>query len=148
MKVKHLFFSLLAVAFLSSAIATDKQPVVGKKAPKIETISGRNLISETDQEVKEKIISFWSPKKPASRISNLKLSREYSSENQDKVEFISICTDSDESLMKEVMKLDGTNNSNNYAYSEVSSRVFKDYDVEESPRAFKISIDGRISEIF
>ena len=36
---------------------------------------------------------------------------------------------------------------NNYSYSQISSRVFKDYGVEESPKAFVITPEGKISQI-
>ena len=147
MKFKNLFFSIIAAAFLSSAISVDNSPAVGKAAPKIETIQGTNVVADANSEGKTQVISFWNPKKPASRIANRNLSRKYASESNEKVEFISICTDTDEALMKEVMKLDGVKADKAFAFSEISPRVFKDYDVEVSPRAFVISPDGRISEV-
>lgn len=139
---------MIAAAFLSSAIAQDNSLEVGKKAPKIETIEGTNVAVDANSAEKTKLISFWSPKKPASRISNRKLSREYGESSLENVEFISICTDSDEKLMKEVMAIDGVDIEKSYSYSEVSPRVFKDYGVEENPRAFLISPEGKILSIF
>lgn len=137
---------MIAAAFLSSAIDTDKSVEIGKAAPKIETVEGTNVVVDANSEAKTKVISFWSPKKAASRISNRNLAMKYGNDNPD-TEFISICTDSDETLMREVMKIDGVNGSPAYSYSEISPRTFKDYDAEKNPRAFKISPEGRIVEI-
>lgn len=137
---------MIAAAFLSSAMSVDNTPEVGKNAPKIETIQGTNVGYDANSE-KTKVISFWSPKKPMSRINNRNLYRQYADNNRDNVEFISICTDSDVNLMKEVLKIDGVNENLNYEYSEISSRAFKDYGVENNPKAFVISSEGKILEI-
>ena len=147
MKLKNLFFSIIAAAFLSSGISVDKTHVIGKLAPKIETVSGTNVVADGNSEEKIQVISFWNPKKPLSRINTRNLSRQYGENSKENVEFISICTDSDENLMREVMKVDGMNHDNNYSYSEVNPRVFKDYDVEKNPRAFMISADGKIINV-
>ena len=147
MKVKHLFFSMLTAAFLTSAIPTDNSPEIGRQAPQIETIEGINVVADANSEGKTKVVSFWSPKKPASRISNRNLSKVYSGDSEENVEFISICTDDNEALMKEVMSIDGVNVENAYSASQISPRVFKDYKVEKSPRAFKISPEGKILAI-
>lgn len=146
MKVKHLFFSIIAAAFLTSAMGVDNTVKVGNKAPEIETISGSSVVENTLTDGKAKLVSFWSPKKPASRIANRQLGNKYG-DNSGNVEFISICTDSDETLMNEILKLDGINRDNNFSYSEISPRVFKDYDVENNPKAFLISSDGKIEKI-
>ena len=146
-KVKHLLFSIIAAAFLTSAISFDKTIEVGSKAPKIETKEGTNVGYDANSTNKTKLISFWNPKKPASRITNRKLSRQYG-ENSDNIEFISICTDPDVALMKEVVKIDGLNVDEVYSYSEISPRVFKDYNVEDVPKAYMISPEGKIVEIF
>lgn len=146
MKVKHLFISMIAAAFLSSAVSIDKTLAVGKNAPKIETINGTNVGNDANFQNKTKLVSFWNPKNASSRIANRNLSRLYDG-NSDDIEFISICTDSDEALMNEVIKIDGLNQANNYAYSEISPRVFKDFEAKENPRAFKISSNGKILEI-
>lgn len=147
MKFKNLFFSIIAAAFLSSAISVDKTNMIGKTAPKIETISGKNVVVDGKPDGKTKIVSFWSPKQPASRIANKNLSLKYDEKSSENVEFISICTDSDESLMKEVVKIDNLPEGKVLSYSQISPRVFKDYDVQDSPKAFKISADGKIIEV-
>ena len=138
---------MVAAAFLTSAMTVDKSLEIGNKAPKIETIEGINVVKDANSEGKTKVVSFWSPKKPASRITNRKLSHLYGEGSHENVEFISICTDSDENLMQEVMKIDGVAGNNNYSYSQISPRVFKDYNVEDTPRSYVISPDGKIIKI-
>ena len=138
---------MIVAVFLSSAITVDNKLEVGKNAPEIETINGNSVINDEVSEGKTKLISFWSPKKPASRIANKNFSLKYGENSGEDIEFISICTDSDEDLMREVMKIDGINIDKSYSYSEISSRVFKDYAVEENPRAFMISEEGKIISI-
>lgn len=147
MNFKYLLFSIVVAAFLTSAIGTDKRPEIGKTAPKIEMIDGTNLDSVMNLSGETKIISFWNPKNPSSRITNNELRRKYSSGNNEEVVFISICTDDDESLMKEVMKIDGLDANNNFSFSEISPRVFKDYDVLEAPKAYIIGSDGTVKDV-
>ena len=138
---------MIAAFFLSSAIIEDKTLKPGKNAPKIETVEGINVGYDANSEPKTRIISFWSPKNPTSRITNKDLEKLYGDNSNGEVEFISICTDNDEALMQEVMKVDGLEQINNYSYSQISPRVFKDYGVDENPKAFKIGTDGKIVEI-
>ena len=138
---------MITAFFLSSAMSEDKSLTVGKKAPRIENIQGINVGYDANSEAKTRIISFWNPKNPASRIANKNLEKLYGNNSDSGIDFISICTDSDEKLMEEVMKIDGLRQENNYSYAQIARRVFKDYDVEHNPRAFKIGPDGRIVEI-
>ena len=146
MKVKHLFFSMIAAAFLSSAIPVQKNPGIGESAPRIETIEGINVGYDANSEGKEKLISFWTPKNAESRISNRNLSLKYGN-NENDIEFVSICIDSDSELMDQVMKIDNVKADKSFAYSDLSPRVFKDFGVEKSPKAFLISKEGKIKEI-
>lgn len=138
---------MIAAAFLTSAMTVDKSLKIGDKAPKIETIEGINVVNDANSAGKTKVISFWNPKDPSSRIMNKNLSREYEETNGDKVDFISICTDNDEKLMQSVMQIDGVDSRNSYSYSEVSPRVFKDYGVENQTKAFVISPEGKIEKM-
>ena len=142
---------MIAAAFLTSAMTVDNSLEVGKNAPKIETIDGTNVVNDANFSKKTNfgkttVVNFWNPKKPSSRIANKTLSRKYS-ENNENVQFISICTDADDKLMNEVMKIDGVNPDINFSFSQISPRVFKDYDVENSPRTFVISPEGKILEM-
>ena len=117
----------------------------GSDAPVIELIDqqGVNLL-EKNNFGKYRLINFWSPKNPASRISNVEFNRFVKENENSDIEFISICIDKDESLMKEVMKVDGIQGTENISFSQLSSRVLKDYDVENSPKSLLISPDGKI----
>lgn len=138
---------MIAAAFLTSAISVDDKIEIGKVAPKIETIQGTNVVYDANSEQKTKVISFWNPNKPASRIANRNLSLKYGQDSSENVEFISICTDSDERLMNEIIKLDGVKSDINYSYNQISPNVFKTYGTDVNPRAFKISPQGVITEI-
>ena len=46
------------------------------------------------------------------------------------------------------MKIDGINADKAYSSNEIASRVFKDYGVNNAPKAFMISPEGKILEIF
>ena len=135
---------IVAAFFMSSAISTDNSLTIGKEAPIIEMKDGSNVGYDANNRSKTRLISFWSPKKPASRIANREFSRLYGDNNDESIELISICTDPDEALMNEVIKIDGMTKHNNYSYSQISPRVFKDYDVETNPKAFMISPEGKI----
>ena len=145
-KVKHFLFSLCAAAFLTSAISVDSNLEVGSNAPKIEMIDGTNVVNDANSNGKIKVINFWNPKNPTSRIANRNLYQKYNSSDED-VQFISICTDSDDNLMNEVMKIDGVKTDFNFTSSEIDPRVFKDYNVEKNPRTFIISSQGKILQI-
>lgn len=134
-------------AFLSSAISVDKTLEAGQSAPKIETIDGEAVAFGDNDSNKKTVISFWSPKKPASRITNKELSLKYGNDSKENANFISICTDTDTPLMREVVKIDGIQSENVYAFTEISQRVFKDYDVKDNPKAFVVDENGKILEI-
>lgn len=138
---------MVAAGFLTSAIPVDKSLQIGNKAPGIETVNGINVVSDANSEGKEKVICFWSPKDAASRIAYRELTNRIESNIDQNLELVSICTDSDEALMREVIKIDGMKAENNYSFSEVSPRVFKDYYTSKGNKSYIIGTDGRISEI-
>ena len=141
MKFKYLFLTLVLTAFLSSYMPNNGMLKEGSEAPAIERLDGRK---ENLRDGKTRLVSFWNPKNPSSRISNKRLS-EFCSDSD--VEFISICTDSDVALMQEVLRMDDISTENALAYSDLSPRVFKDYGVEDHPAAFLISPKGKIEKI-
>ena len=142
MKFKFFIFALIITAFLSSNINSDNTIKEGSKAPAIERISGEK---ENLNDGKYRLINFWSPKNPESRIANKTYSDLVEKKPDLKVEFISISTDSDDLLSDEVRKYDGADKSGKYySYSELNRRVFKDYKVTDSPSAFLISPEGKI----
>ena len=135
-------FAAIAAAFLSSAMSPDTALTTGSSAPTIEKTTGGNINLKGE---KETVISFWSPKDPLSRINNKNNSEKYSDGS---VEYISVCIDSDDSLAHEVLHYDGTElNGNHLLYSDVNSRVFKDYGVENAPKTFHINPQGKITRI-
>ena len=140
MKFKSFLLAVLVTAFLSSYMSRDIELKEGSNAPEIERVAGENI---TPGDGKEKLISFWSPKDPASRMANMEYSKKYSDSD---VEFISVCLDSDNLLGEEVLKYDGIKGTH-LAYSDVKERVFKDYGVTDQTAAFKISGNGKVEKV-
>ena len=136
---------MIATAFLSSYISNEDNLKVGDKAPEIRFT---NNLSECLEEKNLKLINFWNPKKPSSRIAN-KTYAEYFRQNNDcDIQFISICTDSDDLLAKELLNYDGIDDCGlHFSYSDVDSRIFKDYNVADNPVAFLISSEGMILDV-
>ena len=139
---------MVVAFFLSSAMFEDKSLTAGSTAPVIETTEGLIVGDDENSHDKTIIINFWNPKNPSSRIVNRELSSLYGNGKDENYRFISICTDPDETLMNEVMRIDGINPDNNFSYSKISPRVFKDYGVENASATYKISSDSKILEKF
>ena len=147
MKVKYLILSLIATAFLSSYISDNGSLKVGSTAPEIVLATNQ---SETQISLKDgyKLISFWDPKDPSSRISNKEYSSFIKSSPEAGIELVSICTDPDDFLAEEISRIDGSHEAGLKLNStDISERVLKDYDVEKTPRSYLIGPDGKIKMI-
>ena len=141
-KFKYLFVTLIVATFLSSAIPTDKDLTIGATAPSIEFTDGG--IKKFD-DGKFRIINFWSPKHPVSRIRNKEISDFFINNNIENVEFITICTDSDNELAREVMKYDGiTSQSTSLFRNEILESVIKDYGAEHNMATYLLNPAGKI----
>lgn len=141
MNIKHLFIALIAAAFLSSAIDTKDALKEGGKAPEITYNDGSK---ENLKDGKLRLINLWSPKDPLSRIENKELNDLVSRESLQNVEFISICTDSDDLLAKEVIAYDDLKSGTHILFSEISERSLKDYMAEGDSKILLIGSDGLI----
>lgn len=148
MKFKYLFITFIAAIFLSSYMVDDSDLKTGSSAPAIEIIEGKDLVSSSISQEKEILVHFWSPKNASSRITNKHFSEIFRNNPDLGIEFVSICTDEDEVLAQEVMRIDGTEKfGEHFTYSDISERVFKDYNVVESPQSFLIGTDGKIKSV-
>lgn len=146
-KLKYFILSLIATAFLSSYITDSNSINVGDAAPKIIKSDNSSISLKKDKDHRI-LINFWSPEIPASRILNKEYSNYLKANPVADIEFISICLDSDDYLSAEIIKNDEIISSGTHLlYSDVNNRVFKDYDVEDYPRSFLISADGKINSI-
>lgn len=133
------------MAFLSSYNDNENALKPGDKSPEIQLISGSN---EKLEKAKIRIVNFWSPKDPKSRIANKEISKYIEENPGNNTEFISICTDKDNSLAKEVLKWDGvSNNGNHLLYSDVDSKVFKNFRINNSHKTFLIDKNGKIMKV-
>ena len=148
MKLKYLFLTLILAFFLSSAITDNDSLKSGDLAPKITLISedSPEILNLKDSRIT--LINFWSPKNPASRISNKQFSEFLRVHPETEIDFITICMDSDTNLAQEVINNDGINNSTiNLLRNQVADRVFKDYMVEDNYASYLIDKNGKILEI-
>lgn len=147
MKLKYLFLSLIATAFLSSYIPDNDTLEIGSKAPAIELTSENPKTGEVTSEG-YRLVSFWSPKNPSSRIANSEYVKYFKNHPDSDIAFISISTDEDDNLSAQVLNHDGVSSLGSHLlYSDVNERLFKDYDVENHPRAFLIGPDGKIKSL-
>ena len=145
MKLKYFFSLLIVTAFLSSYISGYDGLKIGQIAPDIELNDIKisdNIKVKTPG--KYQLINFWSPKNPDSRIKNMEYYRFFKNQDNREVEFLSICTDPDEKLMKETLLVDGVDSSFNLSFSQVSDRVFKDFDIDNFRKAVLINPEGKI----
>ena len=120
----------------------------GSTAPEI-TILNDSIENPMTGDKRLRLISFWTPKNPASRISNSEYSKYFSAHPESEIDFISICIDEDDILGKEVLKKDGISEESgrHFLFSDVDKRVFKDFGVEENPEAFLINEKGKILSV-
>lgn len=140
MKVKYFILSVIAAVFLSSAIPGNRNLSIGSTAPQIQTLNGNSILDINND--KNTIVNFWSPKNPASRILNKKLSDNCSKTNSD-TEFISICVD-DKGLMDEILRIDSVSGGIHYSSDDINPRSLKDFNTDKFLGAYKISPEGKI----
>lgn len=135
----------MAAIFLSSAISRENNLEIGSKAPEITFQDGKKEVAIKGN---LKLVNFWNPKNPSSRINNKNFTNYFKNNPESNIEYITICTDSDELLAQEVMKNDGTALFGSHFYQkDINERVLKDYGVESNPRSFLIDADGKIIAI-
>ena len=145
MNFKYFFITLAILAFLSSFIPREEKITEGIQAPSIELTESKTELGKNN---KYTLLNFWSPKDPISRISNLQISKILSDQTISNVDFISICIDADDVLASEVLKYDGTDSIGlHLTYSQISERVFKDYNVADKSNTFLIDPSGKILKV-
>lgn len=149
MKTKYLFFSLVAAAFLSSSIPVGSHSLKpGEEAPSLVLSSNAKITSLKDLDGKYVVVNFWSSTDPESRIANSRLAKLTDVLPSSKVKFVSICTDTDESLGSEIMKTDGLPSSViSLTASDITADVTKDYQVATGNRYFLIDPFGNLVSV-
>ena len=142
MKIKYFVLAIIAALFLSSYINKEENLKPGEKAPYILRADGTK---ENLEEGKYTLVNFWSVKKPQSRVLNKKYAEYFAIHHPDSIEFLSISLDEDISLANEVRNYDEADCAGKYMdASQLASRVYKDFKVNETPNSFLIGPDGRI----
>ena len=146
---KFFILSLVFAAFLSSSIPVGSHSLVnGEEAPSITLSSKAGSGSLNELEGKYVVVNFWSASDPQSRITNQNLSKLAEALPSSKVRFVSICTDSDESLASQIMKADGINPAVvSLSSSDVTAQVIDDYQTATGLRSFLIDPFGNLVSV-
>ncbi len=139
----------MIAAFLSSSIPVGSHSLnPGEEAPSIVLSSNARINSLKDLDGKYVVVNFWSASDPESRIANNRLGNLAESLPSSKVRFVSICTDSDESLSSEIMKADGIPSSViSLNASDITAEVAEDYQVATGNRSFLIDPFGNLVSV-
>ena len=136
-------------AFLSSSIPVGSHSLrIGEEAPAL-TLSAKAPKGSLDAlSGKYVVINFWSAADPQSRIDNKRLAEIADSLPSSKIRFVSVCTDTDESLGSEIIKADGLPSSViSLSASEIASEVADDYQVKTGNRSFLIDPFGNLVSV-
>ena len=129
--------------WLTSAVSTKNVPLeVGNQAPEISIIgSDGESVLLSELKGKDVIVNFWSVKDAASRIENVRLSREAEKTG---AKYIGMCIDSDRQLAAEVMKADRVSTDHLYF---ADRQVTDEYQLSKGTRTVKIDPYGIVAAI-
>lgn len=117
---------------------------VGSEAPAITLSTNENLNLEYGQ--KYTIINFWSAFSPSSRLANHKLSN--IAEKDSSIACLSVCIDTDPSISKEIIEIDGISGKVTHLdLEDISYEVLEDYQTESGCRMFLIDQYGILKAI-
>lgn len=150
MKSKSFILSLFLTFFLSSFLSSfipgaNDRLQIGKKAPEIIFSDNNNDTTLTFRDSQLTVVNFWSASDPASRMRNREFNR-YSKTSGKEIRFISICTDADIALSKEIMKLDGIDNAAyTFTIKDIDKTTFKEYRTDKSLSSYFINHEGRLT---
>ncbi|MDE6009336.1 MAG: peroxiredoxin family protein [Muribaculaceae bacterium] len=149
MKTKYLFLSLVFAAFLSSSIPAGSHSLMpGEEAPSLVLSANSKVKSLKELDGKYVVVNFWSSSDPESRIANSRLAKLADSLPSSKVKFVSICTDTDETLASEIIKADNLPSSAiSLSHSDIDAEVAEDYQVATGNRSFLIDPFGNLVKI-
>ena len=146
-KTRFLFFSIILAAFLSSAMPFGSHSLkIGAEAPSI------TFSTETQSQLKLEnaptLINFWSIYNPQSRIDNNRLANAIAGMHDSKINFVSICIDTDETLHKEIILQDKIDDKGFFFNrNDINEEVFKDYQTSTGLRSFLLNDSGELLAI-
>ena len=121
---------------------------LGKEAPSVTLSSGSKLSDDSNVKGKYVVINFWSYTDPESRLNNKRLADYTSTLPSSKIKLVSICTDSDTSLINEIMKADGISSElTSLSAKDVTPDVIEDYQIKTGNRSFLIDPFGNLVSV-
>lgn len=107
------------------------------KNPHIETLKGKYVV-----------VNFWNPSDPESRIHNRRLADLAATLPSSQIKFVSICTDPDNTLQKEIMAIDYLPQSIlSLSATDFAPEVLDDYQTDSGCRSFLIDPFGNLQKI-
>lgn len=107
------------------------------KATQFEALKGKYVV-----------VNFWNPADPSSRIANRRLAALTSTLPSSQIRFVSICTDKDLTLQKEIMVNDSLPESVFHLSSQdLAPEVLEDYQTGSGCRSFLIDPFGNLQKI-
>lgn len=140
-----------AALFLSSSISSVSRDIeIDKEAPALELKAPGSDISLDSLRGRYVLVNFWSASEPASRVANIEYSRLSSTLSPDKIVFVSVNVDSDESLARQIMSHDNvamTSSFRTFTVSSASDDLLSNYQTATGCRSFLIDPYGNIAAI-
>lgn len=120
----------------------------GDEAPLLILSTESNASDIKNLKGKYVLINFWSVKDPESRIANRRLANLVATLPESQIEFVSICTDEDRTLQREIMLTDGIKDSTfAFSASDFAQEVLEDYQVNRGYRSFLLDPFGNLKKI-
>ena len=120
----------------------------GEEAPLLILSTESNASHINTLKGKYVVINFWSIKDPDSRIKNRRLADLTSTLPSSQICFVSICTDNDTTLKREIIETDGyPENTLSFSASDFAPEVLDDYQTNTGCRSFLIDPFGNLKKI-
>lgn len=118
----------------------------GYSAPEIEMVSnGSKDIALSSLRGKYVLVNFWDSGSAVSRIAANEYDRFSRSKKKNKFELLSINTDDNKKLFREIVKNDNLDNATQYHIGEVKTKnTRKDYRIEQGFSSYLINPQGKV----
>lgn len=120
----------------------------GEEAPSL-TLSSDSKVHPLDAtDGRFVVLNFWSATDATSRLNNRRLAELTASLPSSKIKFVSVCTDSDASLSREILSADGIDGIGTHLNaSDLTEQVAEDYQTSTGCRSFLIDPFGNLVSI-
>lgn len=134
--------------FSSSQITEPTEAKIGEYAPIFSISNNVEKFDLREMRGKYVLLSFWSSDDAQARIDNAQYAITMRDINDSNIKYISINTDSDKKLWKQIIEIDNLNTVSQYSSQEtVKGNIIEDYHLETGNRAYLINPDGKIEAV-